>query len=430
MVAFIDDRQLGGFLRFLVKYLRKANTLRDGAWAIFLNASMRRFVKTFARRFLPGDMYFRVLGSPSGIESVDKLRSITVYRSAKIENCAPGTIHEKIHGRFLPERFFPEAFVVFLSDGMSTSDGYTLTGRGRLILQTSVEIHFNNKYPRWNSDAKQGDYVILKGGRRLPKVHSDRGSVGTLTSRWQSNYFHWLFDVLPRIHLIELAGFNAERLYVQAEKRFQRETLDLLGYKIEHVIDAGKYEVIRASELIVPSVPGIPGIVPTWACNFVRNKFLERQCNEEPEEEGNYRMIYVSRESARYRRIRNENEVISFLESSGFMVVKPEELSFAGQVRLFKDADTIVAGHGSGLANLVFCKRGAKVVEIFSPDYVNPCYWYLSQAVDVDYYYMLGEGGAGMAEGDRIWVGDNGKRDIDVDVGKLEKTLELVFKER
>ncbi|NET60866.1 MAG: glycosyltransferase family 61 protein, partial [Symploca sp. SIO2E6] len=54
-------------------------------------------------------------------------------------------------------------------------------------------------------------------------------------------------------------------------------------------------------------------------------------------------------------------------------------------------AQVVVAPHGSGLTNTVFCSPGTKVIEIFSPNYVYHCYWLLSNLVGLEYYYLLGE---------------------------------------
>ena len=53
-----------------------------------------------------------------------------------------------------------------------------------------------------------------------------------------------------------------------------------------------------------------------------------------------------------------------------------EDLEFRDQVALFRDAETVVAPHGGGLTNLVFCDPGTKVIELFP-------------AANIDLYYRL-----------------------------------------
>ena len=66
--------------------------------------------------------------------------------------------------------------------------------------------------------------------------------------------------------------------------------------------------------------------------------------------------------------------------------------SVAEQASVFASSEVIVAPHGSGLTNLLFCRPGSKVIELFSHTYVNPCYWVLSNSVGLDYYCLLGTG--------------------------------------
>jgi capsular polysaccharide biosynthesis protein len=72
-----------------------------------------------------------------------------------------------------------------------------------------------------------------------------------------------------------------------------------------------------------------------------------------------------------------------------------ESMSVAQQASLLANAKIVVAPHGGGLTNLVFCQPGTKVIEIFSPNYVYPCYWLVSNLVGLEYYCAFGETLAG-----------------------------------
>ena len=67
------------------------------------------------------------------------------------------------------------------------------------------------------------------------------------------------------------------------------------------------------------------------------------------------------------------------------MKVRLEALPWVEQINAFARAREIVAPHGAGLANLVFCCPGARVVEFFNAAYVNPCFWRLAALRGLDY---------------------------------------------
>jgi capsular polysaccharide biosynthesis protein len=93
--------------------------------------------------------------------------------------------------------------------------------------------------------------------------------------------------------------------------------------------------------------------------------------------------------------VKNERAVLEVLGDCGFRTVTLDGLKVADQAALFRDAEVIVAAHGAGLANLVFCRPGVKLIELFSPAYVNVVFWkLLSQIPDARYGYVIGTGRA------------------------------------
>lgn len=105
----------------------------------------------------------------------------------------------------------------------------------------------------------------------------------------------------------------------------------------------------------------------------------------------NRQKIYVSRAKAKNRQLINELEVSQLLNSQGFQTVFLEEMSVLEQVAVFGNAETVVAPHGSGLTNLVFCQPDTTIVELFSPNYVRTDYWMISQQLQLQHYYVVGQ---------------------------------------
>jgi hypothetical protein len=96
--------------------------------------------------------------------------------------------------------------------------------------------------------------------------------------------------------------------------------------------------------------------------------------------------VYISRARADVRRLMNEDEVLKLLRSRGFRPYFLEDLPFAEQVRLFHDAEMVVAPHGAGLSNLIFAGR-VPVLEFLGRS-VTPIYFFLALAQGQDYHYL------------------------------------------
>ena len=133
------------------------------------------------------------------------------------------------------------------------------------------------------------------------------------------------------------------------------------------------------------------------------------------------RRIYITRGQQRGSRIvENEPELVALLGARGFSMVDPGTLSVAEQIRLFAEAECIVAPHGGALTNLAFASPGTSVIELFAPDYVQGCFWKLSTCVPgLTYRYLVGTGHP--ARPDRMWGVDS---DMRIDLPALERLLD------
>ncbi len=101
--------------------------------------------------------------------------------------------------------------------------------------------------------------------------------------------------------------------------------------------------------------------------------------------------LYIARDDAKTRKIRNEKFLKDQLEARGFQSIIPGNLSHKDQVQLFNKAKIIVGTHGAGLTNLLFAQAGGKVIEIFPADYIQSAYAWISHLRGLNYAPVIGE---------------------------------------
>jgi len=96
----------------------------------------------------------------------------------------------------------------------------------------------------------------------------------------------------------------------------------------------------------------------------------------------------------------NEDEVIAAVVSAGFEVVNLSGLNLVEQARLFTCASHVIAPHGAGLTNVVFCGQGTVVCELHMNTYLNWCCRRLAGIRNAKYGCIVGETvpGRGAAE--------------------------------
>lgn len=208
-----------------------------------------------------------------------------------------------------------------------------------------------------------------------------------LVSPESHNYYHWMFDVLPRIKLYEDVFSQVDFFYVSSAvpEKFLN-VLTVFGIPKEKVKLLNDTEKLKFANLFVGSLPGSEGRSPRWAVDFIRQQLLSKVSLPASKK------IYFKRGYAASRRVLNEDKIISLLTAEGFKIIDPENLSINEQIEIAKSAKIIISAHGAALTNLVFAAEGkCSVVEIFSPDYFRTdCYYTLASMLNLNYWYLTG----------------------------------------
>ncbi len=233
----------------------------------------------------------------------------------------------------------------------------------------------------------------------LPELEKIDGTVAVLSGLSGNVYFHWMVDILPRLEILKIHGIDLAEidwfLVNSYQQPFQRESLKILGIPEEKILESDRHPYIQAKQLIVPSFPGYLGWLPSWALEFHRRVFFQTIKQESKTENKPRKFyperIYISRNNSRYRRVFNEEEVRSKLSQLGFVCISPESMTLTEQIAIFAHAKVIIAAHGSGLTNIMFCRPGTKIIELVSPNYIRHYYWVISQQLGLEHYYLKGE---------------------------------------
>jgi capsular polysaccharide biosynthesis protein len=339
---------------------------------------------------------------------------INVEPSCIIPNPLPKTVHDKVRQQFLMDAsyVYPETFVATIPGGRVTSRGFVMTPDRQFLQDVSTYFH----------DPKTTLATALSQDWRPVPVAEVDAKVAVLATEGANLYYHWLLQLLPRYELIRRAGVELKDIdyyYVNSQRsRFQRETLAVLGIEPARIIDGDKVPHLRARELIVPSVPLSGGCFRPWMMEFLRDSFIPKNVTSSG------RRLYISRGRAGYRRVLNEDEVINFLRRRNFEVFEMEGLSVQEQAAVMASSDVVVAPHGGGLSNILFCSPATKIIEIYAPELVATYFWKLSNQLQLDYYYLLAKGPPATLDPDypQSW---DARTDIEVDLELLERTLTL-----
>src|SRR4029079_13971177 len=163
-------------------------------------------------------------------------------------------------------------------------------------------------------------------------------------------YYHFLFDVVPKLEIIDRAGIATTVPVIVTEeltrKRFFVEAAGLGLFGSRPVIVQGKEEVIAARELYVVR----PDAYTERQLGFPAKRFGSMADSRARDR------LYVSRSGSpnTTRQITNEEDLVARLRERSFSVIDPGMIPLADQIASFARSSIIVGAHGARLANILF----------------------------------------------------------------------------
>jgi len=269
------------------------------------------------------------------------------------------------------------------------ADFWTHHRNARLVGPTLILLNERNERcvesmyrPSMMRDDPSYNFVFAPPETRL------EGNWTSIISRFgSSNYYHWLNDALPRLALLDELPPDT-RIIVSGELlQFQSDTLKLMGLFDRVRFTAESNLVLENYYFSSHTV--ITGCYDPYSLGFLRAQFLPKVTNEE----GLPKRIYLYRRG-KTRGIRNEEELIRLVTELGWTVIDPENFTFQEQLNLFAQVEAVCGFHGAAFTNLVWCKSGCKVLEIFPDNFLNACYENVARFVKCQYHFLVYPGDA------------------------------------
>lgn len=204
---------------------------------------------------------------------------------------------------------------------------------------------------------------------------------------WDSNYYHWLSHTLPSLHAFRSTGHQDVRLILPRPLHaWQADTLALSGFDAAQglPVDGGKqYAFSRV--LYADYVRG----AGDFSVSPLSRAAYQSLAATLPDTGPRDLRIFIERGSASNRRIPNEADLTAALQARGFLCVRPETLSVAAQIQLFRRARLVVGQLGAGMSNLVWCQPDTVVFELVAEHHQNPCDLLLAMQAGLKYWGKL-----------------------------------------
>jgi hypothetical protein len=269
-----------------------------------------------------------------------------------------------------------------------------LSGRtARVTVEDGRVVAFTDERQRfWPTVLTRGDQALILRELRFRCGHgevlraqqkeAELASGTWFAERVYDNHSHWMTAHLPKLCLLARRGEADDLILPARRNRVIEASLSLLGIQpARHPIhDPRRPLRVRRLTLLETDRfrPELLQPVRDTLCDAVGATATPT------------RRIFVSRRGAKIRRLLNEGAIAPLLDRAGFEHVRMETLDFASQIRLMAETAVLVAPHGAGLTNMMFCRPGAQVVEIADSAYPNPNFYALAVAMGLGYWMVPG----------------------------------------
>lgn len=230
-----------------------------------------------------------------------------------------------------------------------------------------------------------------------------------IAERVYHNHSHWLTAHLPKLCLLEARGELSDLVLPTRTNATIEASLRVLGLDPRAVCTADPDTPLQVDELT---------LLDTDRFRPELLRLVRERMGIVPDRTP-WRRVFVSRAQSRGRKLVNEADVAPLLEAAGFEFVLMERLSFEQQVRLMAETAIMLAPHGAGLTNMIFCRPGTQIVEIADLSYPNPNFYALACAMDLPYWLVEG-----------TFAGDDAlaplDRDLAVDPAAVARVLRAI----
>ena len=198
------------------------------------------------------------------------------------------------------------------------------------------------------------------------------------------NFWHWMFEGLPRLLLLEKYGFEGTYIIAHGVP-FITDLLDLLGIDPKRLrFNTAMYRIRRLmlphpwhTEKMYINNPGLFFLVRNTLLDAVEPLPGAKRC-------------YVRR-TGKKRRVVNEADVLRTLENFDFTVLTPEELPAREQIRFMTNVAVSVMPHGANATLAAMQKPGSAFVELFGHQFFQAMNLFMAEHLELLYTPLCAE---------------------------------------
>ncbi|WP_299517094.1 DUF563 domain-containing protein [Mucilaginibacter sp.] len=262
----------------------------------------------------------------------------------------------------------------------SLASGY-LIGLLGLVYDKTKRSFIDESAKLWTSDLATSEFVCQY--HQPPVKHLPGVTLSCLTIGSDGGFYHFFHEVLPKFFFCQSVLPYTDHILINGppvdwkEKWLRHIGLDLdkviwIAYNSHYVCD----QLLFTNRLIKDQH------ISNWSLNALKTLL---RINETAAGQSSGDMIWISRKNVFARMIAWEDEVLR--QFPAVKKVDVRDLSVTETIVLFSNASHVISAHGAGLSNILMCRPGTKILELF-PDIkgYQPCYFRISTLCGLQHF--------------------------------------------
>jgi hypothetical protein len=189
----------------------------------------------------------------------------------------------------------------------------------------------------------------------------------------QDYFYHFLIDFLPQILRLNLMVRDLVVLVNSNESSYVFNYLEL------HNLN---YERTAAKSVSAKSIISVN--YSSQDASKVRSLLLNVKLHTDALPVATSKIAFLRFRGSRHDDVL-ESKLQKYLKTRGFEIYDPDLLSVPEQIKLFSEATEVFAIHGGVLANLIYCREGTTIHEVFTHPYRTMFFEALSRDIGLSY---------------------------------------------
>jgi hypothetical protein len=188
----------------------------------------------------------------------------------------------------------------------------------------------------------------------------------------QHYFYHFVVEFLPEILRLTALRKDSYILSLDEQPQYVKEYLDLFGLSVKYV----SHPRVQVRDSAVPTC--LDGVNFGLISNAKHLQFSSPTTSMP-------KKILILRRGLARDDIKLNQILLEIFHKHGFTEVMLDDMPIVSQIELFRNVDRVAAIHGGALTNLIYCKKGTDVLEIFSGIYRNFDYERISNLNSLSY---------------------------------------------